>query len=110
MISSLLERDSKVLVAVGRVTQSAFYSPGKNPHVGYPNVLGVSWQGAPRDKAFPSSVFLRQTLVETSEEKFRKLIEGETPLPGPSEGIEDPQAFVLEKYLGFYRSKLRQDF
>jgi restriction system protein len=95
----IARRGLKILVAVGKVTQSAVYSPGKIPHIDHANILGVSWQEFPRDKAFPSIVFRRQTVIEISDENFHKLVEGATPPPQPSEEIEDPQAFVLEKYL-----------
>jgi restriction system protein len=42
------------------------------------------------------------TLAELSEEHFRNLVEGSSTQPEPSEApaaLEDPTAFVLEKYL-----------
>ncbi|HMD70262.1 MAG TPA: endonuclease NucS domain-containing protein [Bryobacteraceae bacterium] len=42
------------------------------------------------------------TLVEWPEEQFRKLLDGSSVRPVPSEAgevLEDPSAFVLEKYL-----------
>jgi len=98
----LARRGLKNLAGVGKVTQSAFYSPGNNPHCDHPNFLGVEWQDAPRDKAFPSIVFLRPTLTEISEEEFRKLVEAQeitVDRPEAVEGVQDQQAFALEKYL-----------
>jgi restriction system protein len=96
----IARRGLKTLAAVGKVTQSAVYSPGKNPYNDHPNILGVSWQELPRDKVFPSIVFQRPTLAPVSDEEFRKFVEG-VPLDPPEspEGIEDHNAFVLEKYL-----------
>ena len=51
----LARRGRKILAAVGKVSQSAFYAPGKNPDFGHPNFLQVSWQEQPRDKVFPST-------------------------------------------------------
>jgi restriction system protein len=96
----IARRGRKTLAAVGKVTQSAVYSPGKNPYNDHPNILGVQWQESPRDKVFPSIVFPMHTLAPVSDEKFRKLVEGPPIVPRePPEEIEDPQAFALEKYL-----------
>ena len=49
-----------------------------------------------------SVVFPMHTLAELSEEQFRNLLEGSDVHPVPPEApgaIEDPNAFVLEKYL-----------
>jgi restriction system protein len=97
----IARRGLKTLAAVGRVTESAFYSPGKNPFHGNPHFLKISWQEKPRDKVFPSVVFQMQTLAELSEEQFRNLLEGSGAQDTPEvpEGVEDHNAFVLEKYL-----------
>lgn len=98
----IARRGRKALAAIGRVTQSAFYAPGKNPSLEHPNFLEVSWQEQPRDKVFPSVVFPMHTLTELSEEHFRNLLEGsgvQPVRPENLEGIEDTSAFVLEKYL-----------
>jgi restriction system protein len=96
----IARRGLKVLVGVGNVTQSAIYAPGKNPFLEYPNFLGVSWQDKPRDKFFPSVVFPRYTVAETSEEQFRKYVESSDIISAEEkEGVEDQSAFVLEKYL-----------
>jgi hypothetical protein len=98
----IARRGRKALAAVGKVSRSAFYAPGKNPAHGHPNFLEVAWQEQPRDKVFPGVVFPMQTLTELSEEQFRSLLEGSNIQAGPeeiSEAIEDPNAFVLEKYL-----------
>jgi restriction system protein len=98
----IARRGRKTLAAVGKVSGSAFYAPGRNPAHGHPNFLEVSWQDQPRDKSFPSIVFPMHTLAELSEEQYRNLLEGSGVQPVPSEAseaIEDPNAFVLEKYL-----------
>lgn len=98
----IARRGRKTLAAVGKVSQAAFYAPGKNPAHGHPNFLEVSWQEQLRDKVFPSVVFPMHTLAELSEEQFRNRLDGSGVQPVPSEApeaIEDPNAFVLEKYL-----------
>ena len=95
----IARRGLKTLAAIGKVTQSAIYSPGKIPNVDHANILGVSWQAAPRDKAFPNIVFLRPTLAEISDAEFQEFIEGVPLAPESLEEIEDHNAFVLEKYL-----------
>ncbi len=97
----IARRGRKTLVAIGKVTQKAFYAPGKNPANNHPNFLEVSWQ-QPLDKVFSSVVFPMHTLAELSEEEFRNFSEGSGVQPVPPdvpEAIEDPNAFVLEKYL-----------
>ena len=91
----IARRGLKTLVAVGKVSQSAFYAPGKNPARPHPNFLGVSWQEQPRNKDFQTLAFQMRTVVELSEEKFNSVV-GTPPRDPPD--IEDP-AFVLEKYL-----------
>lgn len=98
----IARRGRKTLAAVGKVSRSAFYSPGKSPAQGHPNFLEVSWQEQPRDKVFSSVVFPMHTLAELSEAQFHNLLEGSSVQPVSSEApeaIEDPNAFVLEKYL-----------
>jgi restriction system protein len=95
----IARRGLKTLAAVGKVTQPAIYSPGKIPYINHANVLGVSWQALPRDKAFSNIVFLRPTLTEVSEDEFQKFVEGMPPSSETPEGIEDRNAFVLERYL-----------
>ena len=95
-------RGRKTLAAVGKVSRPAFYAPGKSPAHRHPNFLEVSWQEQPRDKVFLSVVFPMPTLGELSEAPFRNLLEGSGVQPVSSEApeaIEDPNAFVLEKYL-----------
>lgn len=97
----IARRGRKTIAAIGRVTASGIYSAGKNPTHGHPNFLAVSWQAEPRDKMFPGVVFPMHTLAELSEESFRNF-EGGTAPPDSSisrDGIEDPNEFVLEKYL-----------
>jgi len=98
----IARRGRKTLAAVGKVSRTAFRAPRKNAAVDHPNFLEVLWQEQPRDNVFPSVVFPMHTLAELSEEQFRNLLKGtvEQPEPtGQSETIEDPNAFVLEKYL-----------
>ena len=98
----LARRGRKVLAAVGRVTRPGFYSPGENPAHGHPNFLQVAWQEQPREKVFPAVVFPMHTLTEISESQYRSFAEGSGPEPVPTdaaEPLEDPSAFVLEKYL-----------
>ena len=66
----IARRGRKVLAAVGQVTERAVYSPTKNPHIDYPNVLGVSWRDSPREKEFPSIVFPMRTLARISHTVF----------------------------------------
>lgn len=94
----IARRGRKHLVAVGRVTQTAFYSPGKNSAVEHPNFLGISWQEKPQSIVFPSIVFPMHTLAELSEEEFQNFLGG-TILPSKPEEVENPSEFVLEKYL-----------
>jgi len=97
----IARRGRKILAAVGKVSESAFYAPGKNPTHKHPSFLKVSWQEQPRDKTFSSVVFPMHTLAEISEEQFRNFIEGsgQPVLSEDSEVVEDPNEFVLEKYL-----------
>ena len=98
----IARRGRKTLAAVGKVNRLAFYAPGKSPAQGHPNFLEVAWQEQPRDKMFPGVVFPMQTLAEISEEQFHGFVEGSGPqeiTPNVPEAIEDPNAFVLEKYL-----------
>jgi restriction system protein len=97
----IARRGRKTLAAVGKVTQSAIYSPGKNPVTGHPNFLGVAWQHEPRDKSFPTVVFPMPTLGNVSEDEYRNLVQGSgtPPLSESNQGSEDHNEFVLEKYL-----------
>ncbi|MEX2308527.1 MAG: endonuclease NucS domain-containing protein [Pirellulales bacterium] len=108
----IARRGRKILAAVGQVGGSAYYAPGKFPVQGHPdltvhahpNFLKVSWQEQPRDKVFPTVVFPMHTLAELSEEQYRNFLEGSCPPtnpPEPEDPLEDPSAFVLEKYLDF---------
>jgi restriction system protein len=103
----LARRGRKTLAAVGTVTKAAYYAPGKNPHLSpptdsHPSFIDVAWQESPRDKAFDSIVFPMHTLSEFSEAQYRSLLRGAVslhPIVEAHEPIEDPSAFVLEKYL-----------
>lgn len=95
-------RGRKILAAVGKVSKPAFYAPAKNPAHGHPNFLEVSWQEQPREKSFPGVVFPMPTLAELTEADYQHLLDGSgvPPLPAAAaEGVEDTNAFVLEKYL-----------
>jgi restriction system protein len=96
----LARRGQKVLAGIGKVTQSAVYSPGKDPGIDHPNFISVEWLSEPRDKVFSSIVFPRFTVKEISDAEYRSLLEGSgaSATPEPSEAI-DQTAFVLEKYL-----------
>jgi restriction system protein len=96
----IARRGRKTLAGVGRVTAAGSYSPGRSPLHGHANFLSVEWQLAPRDRTFPSVVFPMHTLSELSEEAFRNFEGGQAPSPtSPEAPLEDPSAFVLEKYL-----------
>ena len=98
----IARRGRKTLAGVGKVSRSAFYAPGKSPVHGHPNFLEVSWQEQPRDKVFPDVVFPMHTLSEFSDEQFRSFLESSGAQSVSSEvpeALEDPNAFVLEKYL-----------
>jgi len=98
----IARRGRKTLAGVGRVTGTGTYSPGKCPIHGHPNYLAVEWQLAPRDKTFPGVVFPMHTLSALSEETFRSFAEAQGPvvsLAPTDEPLEDPSAFVLDKYL-----------
>lgn len=113
----IARRGRKMLAAVGRIVTAAVYAPGRNPVVGHPGFMAVAWQDQPRDKSFPNIIFPMHTLAELSEEQFRRVVDLD-PLAiseAPSE-VEDPSAFVLEKYLedfivsnfaGIFKGKLR---
>jgi len=98
----IARRGRKMLTAVGMVKSRAFYAPGKNPILDHPNFLEVQWQDQPRDKTFPSITFPMFTVAELPKEKFTGLLE-ETGvgsiLSDAPKNLEDPSAFVLEKYL-----------
>jgi len=85
----IARRGRKTLVAVGKVSQSAFYAPGKNPAHGHPNFLEVSWQEQPRDKVFPSVVFPMHTLAELSESEYHNFLDG-SGTPPVTEGRPVP--------------------
>lgn len=98
----IARRGRKVLAGIGRVAEQAKYSPGRSPLHGHQNFIAVTWLPTPRDKSFPGVVFPMHTLSELSEEAFHNFEGGQVPIvpPTPSEaGLEDPNEFVLEKYL-----------
>lgn len=98
----IARRGRMTLAAVGTVTHSAIYAPGRNPATGHRAFLEVAWREQPRDRTFPNVVFPMRTVVEISEEQYRSFVEGPgmpVVITGPPEAIEEPSAFALEKYL-----------
>jgi restriction system protein len=98
----LARRGRKKLTAVGKVTRSAIHSPGKNPAISHPSFLEVTWQDQPRNKLFPAVVFPMHTVAELTEDEYHSFVEGsgiQAVPPESAETLEDPAAFVLEKYL-----------
>lgn len=98
----IARRGRKTLAAVGEVTEAAVHTPGRNPAHGHRGFLKVTWREQPRDKVFPTVVFPMHTLAELSAEQFDGFLEGsgfQGVSPVAAEAIEDPNAFVLEKYL-----------
>lgn len=96
----IARRGRKILAGVGRVTAPAVHSPGRNPATSHAGFLSVAWNELPRDRAFPEITFPMHTLAELSESQYNHLL-GSTgdPASEPGASIEDPSAFVLEKYL-----------
>jgi restriction system protein len=110
----IARRGRKTLAAAGKVVRTGFYAPGRNPFLASPdyshhNFLEVEWQTHPRDKGFEFIVFPMQTLTETSEDQYHKLL-SDQPLSDPNAVISpdgelpsteviDKNAFILEKYL-----------
>jgi restriction system protein len=95
-------RGRKELAAVGKVVESASYVPGKNPAITHPSFLGIEWRLEPRDKKFPAVIFPMPTLGELNSDEYRSLVRGVAGGSGvvpTEEPLEDPNAFVLEKYL-----------
>jgi restriction system protein len=99
MTSSLLEGDVKSLRPSAKSPSQQSTLQGEHPYSAYPNFLGVSWQELPRNKVFPSIVFPMHTICEIPAEKFHELVDGDDKPPKADGDLEDPNAFVLEKYL-----------
>ena len=95
----IARRGRKKLAGVGKITSSATYASGRNPHVDHPGFIEVAWQSQPRDKSFSTVVFPMYTLAECSEELFRSFVEGTVPQLEDEPGVEDQSEFVMEKYL-----------
>lgn len=98
----IARRGLKTIAGAGIVVKPAFYAPGKSPVHEHPNFMEIAWGEQPRNKTFSTLVFQRPTLAKLSEDEFQKLVEGSVPpakLPELNEGVEDPNEFVLEKYL-----------
>jgi restriction system protein len=97
----IARRGRKILAGIGRVTGPGFYAAGKNPAITHSNFMAVAWQADPRDKAFPGVVFPMHTLADLSEDSFHDFEGGSAPPDAlkSADAIEDPNAFVLEKYL-----------
>jgi restriction system protein len=96
-------RGRKVLAGVGEVLEVADYAQtARNPADKHKGFLKLKWREQPRDKAFSSVVFPMHTLAELSREQFESFAEGTMPPTEtvlPIEPLEDPNEFVLEKYL-----------
>lgn len=100
----IARRGRKVLTAVGRVIQTGFYAPGNNPYLAspensHPHFLGVEWDSQPRNKAFTSIVFPMHSVYETTEIRYLSLMEGTESYVPSEDPVENPNEFVLEKYL-----------
>ncbi len=102
----IARRGRKTLAAVGKVLNTAVYTPGKNPHLAsetysHLNFLDIEWQPQPRDKSFPTVVFQMPTVSEFTEQQFHSALEGSgvlSPVEIP-EPVVDQYPFILEKYL-----------
>lgn len=105
----IARRGRKILAGVGIVRQPGFYADRKFPSIGHSNLainthknfMVIEWQAQPRNKTFPTIVFPMHTLAQSSESQYRDLIGGTITPPDPHENeeIEDPNEFVLERYL-----------
>jgi len=102
----IARKGRKILVAIGKVTKTGFYAPGKNPFLAspdnsHPNFLGIEWLDQPRNKFFTNIVFPMHTVCEITESQYLSLVEGTTPgtVTTLDEMIENQNEFVLEKYL-----------
>jgi len=101
----IARRGRKTLAAVGEVRKPGVYAPRKSPLLtcspenAHCNFLEITWQQQPRDKVFPGIVFPMHTLSELTEDQFRNLSENSDAQSELDEGVEDRNAFVLEKYL-----------
>jgi hypothetical protein len=101
----IARRGTKKIAGIGTVTKTAFYDEGMGrervanmTEDFYSNFIGVQWDGGKRDIGFERIVFSFQTIYEISGEKYHSLVEGKLPSEG-EEGIEQPNEFILEKYL-----------
>jgi restriction system protein len=98
----IARRGLKSLAAIGDVASTAFYAPGKSPLHMHPSFMEIAWRNEPRNLNYPTLTFLRPTVVEISEKKYQKLRQSEASPPDalePNDEIEDPNEFVLKKYL-----------
>lgn len=105
----IARRGVKTLAAVGTVTATAQYNPGKNPAIPHGNFLAVHWLAEPRDKVFPVTVFPLFTLAEIpTKARFEELVDGLSEQSGgPALSDKEYQTalgpnqyvFALEKYL-----------
>jgi restriction system protein len=96
----IARRGLKTIVGIGKVGNSAIYSPGKNPNIGHRNFLNVVWDTGFREKKFSEIMFLRPTITKISEAEFQSLLS--EPLSVSQEEIaatEDFYIFGLEKHL-----------
>ena len=103
----IARKGRKLLAAVGTVTKSGYYAPGKNAYLSatsdpHANFIDVAWQATPRDKEFSNIVFPMHTVSESSANQYQTIVGGENVeqvLSPVGEPIEDRNEFVLEKYL-----------
>jgi restriction system protein len=95
----IARRGRKAIAGVGTVTKAAVYAPKRNPAIQHASFLEVKWDTAPRDKTFPAIVFPMHTVAEASAEHRSLVGDAQSSVQPPSEGVEDPAAFVLERYL-----------
>lgn len=72
----LARQGMMILKAVGTVIRSAYYSPGKNPHIGdeHSYFIDVSWHNSPRDTNYNKRVFPMFTVSAFTEDKYRSLL------------------------------------
>ena len=99
----IARRGRKLLAAVGTVTKSGYYAPGKNPHLSatndsHANFIDVAWQATPRNKEFSNIVFPMHTVSESSADQYQTLVGGEhveQALLPVGESIEDQKLSLI---------------
>jgi restriction system protein len=98
----IARRGRKKIGSMGTVTGTAFYDKDKGKERianltddPYPNFIHVEWDRKAID--FDKMVFSFYTMYETTEEKYKFLLEGVTDEEEPIS--EESQEFALERYL-----------